>query len=572
MANRSAILAIRIIADAAGASRGFGEAQGRMARFESGARRAGVAAAAVVGGMAAIGASAIESASRLQQATGAVESVFGRQAAAVQNLARSAATSVGLATAEYSELASVLGAQLNNLGVAQSELVPTTDNLIKKGADLAATFGGTTADAVQALSALFRGEADPIERYGVSIKQADINARLAANGQSKLTGEAKRNAETQARLALLTEQTAKATGQFARESDTTAGAQQRMAAQFENSKAAIGQSLLPIVAQFAEKLASAAEWAQRNQSTVVALATVVAGLAVAILAVNAALTVYKAVGAVVTAVQWAMNSAFLANPITWVVLAVIALIAVIVLIATKTTWFQTIWQAMCAGAVAAWRWITGAISAAIGWLAGVWSSIVAGASAAWNWVSSAAATAWNFVSSIVATVAGVIGAVIRGAINIVVGHFNRVRSIGASVFGAIRSVIDTVAGAIGTVVDWIRQLISWISNIKWPSPPGWLSSLFGAEGPAFMAIPTMASAPWENFAAGGPELSAARADPLPMLARIGAGGGGTVAIDQRTIINVDATGVADPQAVAAAVTGALRRNSQTRGVTPAVRL
>lgn len=49
--------------------------------------------------------------------------------------------------------------------------------------------------------------------------------------------------------------------------------------------------------------------------------------------------------------QWALNIALLANPIGLIIAAVIALVAIIVLIATKTTWFQDIWGAM----VKAWK-------------------------------------------------------------------------------------------------------------------------------------------------------------------------------------------------------------------------
>src|SRR5699024_4545988 len=106
------------------------------------------------------------------------------QAEAVHRLGENASTAVGLSSRAYQESAAVLGAQLQNLGFAGDQLVGTTDGLIALGADLAATFGGTTQEAVNALSAAFRGERDPIERYGVSIKQTQVNAWLAANGMS----------------------------------------------------------------------------------------------------------------------------------------------------------------------------------------------------------------------------------------------------------------------------------------------------------------------------------------------------------------------------------------------------
>jgi hypothetical protein len=58
---------------------------------------------------------------------------------------------------------------------------------------------------------------------------------------------------------------------------------------------------------------------------------------------------------IVTAAQWAWNAAQLASPTTWIIVGIAALIAVIVLIATKTDWFQRAWRA-------SWGWIKNAAS------------------------------------------------------------------------------------------------------------------------------------------------------------------------------------------------------------------
>lgn len=82
----------------------------------------------------------------------------------------------------------------------------------------------------------------------------------------------------------------------------------------------------------------------------------------------------------VAAAQWLWNSALFASPVTWIVVGIIALIAVIVLIATKTTWFQDIWNA-------AWGGIKDAAAAVGSWfrdtlwgvyIKGTWDGIVAG--------------------------------------------------------------------------------------------------------------------------------------------------------------------------------------------------
>jgi hypothetical protein len=58
-----------------------------------------------------------------------------------------------------------------------------------------------------------------------------------------------------------------------------------------------------------------------------------------------------------TAVQWLLNAALTANPIGLVIVAIAALIAIIVLIATKTTWFQTAWKFMVKAVAVAWNWL-----------------------------------------------------------------------------------------------------------------------------------------------------------------------------------------------------------------------
>ena len=508
---RSVDLAIRILVDSSRASSGLAEAGSGLDKFAAGARKAGLAAGAVLGVLGKLASDAFDSASRLEQAGGAVESVFGRQAAAVKSLASEAANGVGLATAEYSELASVLGSQLGNLGVAQDQIVGKTDGLIKMGADLAATFGGTTSEAVEALSSLFRGEADPIERYGVSIKQSDINARLAAQGLDKLTGNQLRQAETTARLALLTEQTTAAQGAFSREADTAAGAQQRMNAQIENAKASIGEALLPIVSQLAAHLQGMATWAQQNATTVQILAVVLAGLSLAVLAVNAGLAIYKAATVAATAVTWLLGVANIAAW-GWVVIAVVAVIAIIVLLWNKCDWFRS------------------AVGAVIRWVAG-----------AWDWVVNAVRGVIDYLSGPLST-----------ALSLVRRYFEIATA-------PARWAFEQVGNAISTVVGWIQNLVGWLGNIHWPSPPGWLSGLFGAAtGVEFSGISTMTgdSPGWLNFAAS----------PWWLGGRAAVGGTSAPAVVNNWTVNVDGSGIVDPDKVAQSVTAALTRYRRTLGI------
>lgn len=312
----TAILAVRIIGDAKNAVRAMGQVDTSAGGMERMLRAASVAAGLLFAALIGLGVQATDVASDLQQATGAVDSVFKEYADGVHEFAATAAQDVGLAKDQYSQLASVLGSQLKNLGIPLDETGAKTSDLIELGADLSAMYGGTAADAVAALSSLLRGERDPIERYGVSIKQADINARLGAQGLLELTGEARKNAELQATLAILTEQTADAHGTFARESDTASGAQQRANAAWRDAQGALGVAFLPLVVEGATALSEFAGWVEENQELALAL-----GIGLGILAGSVL---------VLTAAQWAFNIAAAANPVGIVILLVAAAIGLLI--------------------------------------------------------------------------------------------------------------------------------------------------------------------------------------------------------------------------------------------------
>jgi hypothetical protein len=252
---RPAVLKVDIVADAKGVGKGVDDADRHFGRLGDSAKKvgavigAGLAVGAVAAGAFAV--SAVKSASDVQQSYGALESVFGKNAAQVKSWADNASAAVGLSKNEYASLADVVGAQLTGMGKSTADAAGQTNNLVKMGADLAATFGGSVSDAVSAVGSLLKGEMDPIEKYGVSIKQSDVNARLAAEGHDKLTGAALKTATANATLTLLTEKTAAAHGAFSRESDTLAHQQQVLGAQFENVKASVGEKLLPVLTTLA---------------------------------------------------------------------------------------------------------------------------------------------------------------------------------------------------------------------------------------------------------------------------------------------------------------------------------
>lgn len=379
---KTAILSVRILADAKDAKKGMEETATATERLQNKLDAATPYATATVAALVGVGKASIDAASDLQQSTGAVQKVFGDSAATVQTWAKDAAGAVGLSTNAYQEMASTLGSSLKNMGIPMDDLAGQTNDLITLGADLAATYGGTTTDAVDALTSLLRGETDPIEKFGVSIKQSDINAQMAAMGLSGLTGEAAKNAQAQAVLALLSKQTADAQGTFAAETNSAAGAQQIAAAEFENAKAALGESLLPAYTAVTQAITTAVQWVSQHSQAVTIGASVVGGFAAAILVANGAVRAYHATQTAITAAtkvwsvaQRALNLVLSANPIGLVITAVGLLVAGIVMAYQKSSTFRGIVQGLWAK-----------LKEGGSFLADLFSPLISGVKSAVTWV------------------------------------------------------------------------------------------------------------------------------------------------------------------------------------------
>lgn len=364
-------------------------------KFAAGMKAMQGPALAALGAVAAGAGVAVAAASELEQAQGSLDAVFKTSAGQMTEYAKAAAD-LGLSQADYSQNAALLGAQLANTGMAQDALAGSTDELINRAADMAAQFGGSTTDAVGALSAMLRGEYDSLEQYGLSMKQSDVAARAAADGIS----------EAEAKMRILNEQLGQTgtIGAAEREMGTFASQTQQAQANLENAAAAIGEALLPIVADLADRLSGLAEWVAENSQLVLILGGVLAGLAGFVLLVNGALAIWSAI-------QVVLNAVLAANPIVLIVLAIIALIAIIVIAYKKVGWFRDAIDAM-------WRGIKAAAEF-------VWDGLKAYFEA--------------YVGAI-KTVFGVISGVVEGAWDI------------------IKRVIDWIADKIKWVVDKLKAL------------------------------------------------------------------------------------------------------------------
>lgn len=213
-----------------------------QAAFTSVVALVGVAAVA----FARFAKTAIDDASSLQQSIGGVESVFKNFSSEMLANSELAADSVGLSMEQYQRLGTMTATLLKNAGTPMKELVDQTDILITLASDLAATFGGTVEEAATAMNAALRGEFEPIRRFGIALSVAAIQEEALTMAHKNSITELTKRDKVLATQALLLQQGADASGQFARESETLAQRQQVLDAKWKNLSATLGEDLLPI--------------------------------------------------------------------------------------------------------------------------------------------------------------------------------------------------------------------------------------------------------------------------------------------------------------------------------------
>jgi hypothetical protein len=399
------------------------------------------------------------------------------------------------------------------LGWTSQAAADLSKNTVQVAADLGSFRNLPTADVADRISAALRGEYDSLQALIPNINAARVEQEaMAATGKTsaaQLTAQEK----AAATLAIVQRDGAAAMGDFARTSDGAANKAKIATAQFENQQAKLGQQLLPAWQGFLGFLSDTAipvfgqvvTWVGKNADTVLMLAGVVAGTAAAYGIATAAGALYKsfqvasaAATGGLTVAQWALNAAMSANPIGIVVVAIGALVAGIVWVATQTTFFQDVWATATSviGTAATWLWenAIGPVFTAIGdiftWVyesiivpvvtgiliyVGIWAGIIT-----WLWGAVISPIfgliggifTWVYNSIIVPVVAGIsayinmLGAVFTWLwVNAISPAFNAVAAGFNWVWGSIISpIVGFISGAIRTVGSTVSSVFGGIAG------------------------------------------------------------------------------------------------------------
>lgn len=471
----AAPIVISILANASQANSTLNQTATTAQKIGAGFRKMAVPAAAGLAVLVAGSKRAIDSASDLQENVSKTGEVFGKQAPEIVKFAKTAEQSLGQSQTAALDAASTFGIIGEKAGLSGKDTAEFSKQFVTLASDMASFNNTSPEEAVTAIGAAMRGESEPIRKYGVLLDDATLRNRalkegLIDNVKTALTPQQKALAASKEILA----QTSKAQGDFARTSDGAANKSRILAAQQENLQAKIGKQLLPAYVRLQNLLSSALVFIERHQKAVGIAAAVAAGLAVAVLAVNAAMAVGSAAVAVYTGVttawsiaqriataaslgtrlglaaltvqtivtsaatkaaaaaQWLLNAAMTANPLALVVIALAALGAALVIAWQKSETFRAI--------------VTGA-----------WNRVKSAASS----VGSFIASNWKRIGAVVLAAAGPIG----WAALAIIKNWSRIKSSASSLLGAVRSAFNAVVSFVKGIPGKIKAAFSGAGSL-----------------------------------------------------------------------------------------------------------
>lgn len=305
--------------------------------------------------LAAAGTAAYMMAADFEDAIGATTQIFKEASDAVQGWANSLPTYYGIAKKEALEYSNMMGSMLKNIGgLTDQEASKQSAKLIELAGDLTAMYGGTTADAVRALTGALKGNNTMLDNYGMAANDALVKAKALEMGLISQGSEMSLAAKQAATLALIYEQAGAATGQAAREANGASGSMRAFKTEIKNLTTELGENLLPIITPITQKLrdliAGFRDLSPEVKQTIVTVGLAVAAIGPLLVVVGGIMQAIPTVVAGLGAFKVALVA--LTGPIGLVVAGIAGIIAVVVsqwdkikpYIQGTIKWFQDLYK------------------------------------------------------------------------------------------------------------------------------------------------------------------------------------------------------------------------------------
>lgn len=233
--------------------------------------------------LVAAGGKAFTMAADFQDALGATDQIFKDASDTVNNWAKNLSSDFGIAKEEALKYSNLMGSMLINIGqLTEEQAAQQSAKLIELAGDLTAMYGGTTQDAVRALTGALKGNNTMLDNYGMAVNDALVKQKAFELGLSSGTGELSLQAKQVATLALIWEQTGAAQGQAAREADEASGTMRALSVEVKNLSTEIGEVLLPIITPIVAKIRDFVAGLRELSPEMLRIGVVIAGVVAAL--------------------------------------------------------------------------------------------------------------------------------------------------------------------------------------------------------------------------------------------------------------------------------------------------
>ena len=235
---------------------------------------------------------------------------------------------------------------------------------------------------------------------------------------------------------------------------------------WENTAGSIVEMVMPAVQGFVGVLQNVVGFLEENPAVAQALAVALGVLALAFVGVTVA--------------TWAMNTALLANPITWIIIGIVALIAAIVALIMNwdavVAFLQDVWANVCA-------WFIDTLNNLASLWNDIWSNISSFFQTVWQAVADFFQSVWNgIVSWFRGVLIGLATFIISTVTNIQAGWNAAWSAIGSFFQGLWNGLVSFASGALNGICNAISSALSWISGVwngMWNGMVSFFGSVFG---------------------------------------------------------------------------------------------
>lgn len=189
----------------------------------------------------------IMGASDLNETVSKSKVVFGESFGAIEAQANRISRAFGISRREQIDLASGFGAMAQGAGYAEDASAALANQLTKMAVDMSSSENMPLEEAGTKIRAALAGEAEPLQRFGVNVRDATVKSYALATGISKSAKTMTDQQKIAARAGLIMRGLSYAQGDLERTSDSAANQFRKAGGGIQEFGTRLGELMLPAV-------------------------------------------------------------------------------------------------------------------------------------------------------------------------------------------------------------------------------------------------------------------------------------------------------------------------------------